>query len=310
MPEMYESLAGFYDRIQNINTPAWADYIQKIELKYSRRAGAGDGAEGRTLLLDLGCGTGDFCLEMLRRGYDPIGIDRSAAMLSVARDKLVGLDGPADRPACLFLQQDISRFQLYGTVDLIVCLLDTVNHLTREAQVRRFFKLCGAYLNPGGLLVFDLATARHLAQTLGERLFVFDEPDYTVIWQNHYNNRQQTSHSDLAIFSRREFGLYGRHDERIAEKYYDASQISCWAGAAGLDVAACLGELSMSRPGIRAERTFCVLRRPPAPSTVKRSTVARRAAPVSGRRAMDRRAAADSDRLEFGKADPAQKGKT
>ena len=212
-------------------------------------------------------------------------------------DKLAGLDGPADQPACLFLQQDISRFQLYGTVDLIVCLLDTVNHLTREAQVKRFFKLCGAYLNPGGLLVFDLATGRHLARTLGERHFVFDEPDYTVIWQNHYNSGRQTSRSDLAIFSRRESGLYGRHDERIVEKYYDASQISRWAGAAGLDIAACLGELSMSRPGIRAERIFYVLRRPPASPTVRRS-------------AADRRAAAVSDGQESGKADPAEKGKT
>lgn len=297
MPVMYQSLADFYDQIQSINTPAWADYIQKIELKYSRRAGLGDGAEGRTLLLDLGCGTGDFCLEMLRRGYDPIGIDRSAAMLSIARDKLAGLSRPADRPTCLFLQQDISRLQLYGTVDLIVCLLDTVNHLTREAQVKRFFKLCGAYLNPGGLLVFDLATDRHLAQTLGERLFVFDEPDYTVIWQNHYNSGRQTSRSDLAIFNRCASGLYGRHDERIVEKYHDESQIRNWAGTAGLDIVARLGELSMSRPGIQAERTFYVLRRPPSVSTGRWSSTGKRSATGGGGQ-------------ESGKHDPTQKGKT
>jgi len=165
----YQNLAMIYDQLQQeIDLAAWADYVQVLETRYSRRDSPGDGQDGRPLLLDLGCGTGSFCLEMARRGYDPIGIDAAGAMLEQARLKAAAQPGPV---SCLFLQQDISRFELYGTVDLMVCLLDTINHLLTPRQVRRLFALCANYLNPGGLLIFDVASRRHLAKTLGSSFF-------------------------------------------------------------------------------------------------------------------------------------------
>ncbi len=263
MPEMYQSLAGVYDRIQSIDTPAWADYIQQLEMKYSRRAGDGDGYEGRPLLLDLGCGTGSFCLEMLDRGYDPIGLDASPAMLGEAKDKLSRHDRTAAGGAdCLFLQQDISNFQLYGTVDLMVCLLDTINHLTRISQVRRLFRLCRNYLNPGGLMIFDLATSRHLACSLGSELFYDDQPDYTLFWKNRYQPKTMISRSELVLFLNQPDGSYRRHDEVIVEKYYGSRQIRTWAAEAGLETAAHLGDMKMTPPAKADERTFYVLRRP------------------------------------------------
>ena len=116
MPEMYLSLAGLYDRIQEIDPAIWADYIQQLDQTYRLtvpgRSSSGDGRNGQPLLLDLGCGTGSFCLAMIARGYDPIGIDRSAAMLDQARAKMQQMALPTEQPPCLFIQQDISRFEL------------------------------------------------------------------------------------------------------------------------------------------------------------------------------------------------------
>jgi SAM-dependent methyltransferase len=268
MRTAYLHLANVYDELQQeIDPVAWVDYILALEQKHSQRSGSGDGQDGRPLVLDLGCGTGSFCLEMARRGYDPIGIDASTTMLDAARQK-ASQSGTAGA-GCLFLQQDISRFELYGTVDLIVCLLDTVNHLTRPAEVRRLFRLCANYLNPGSLFIFDLATYKHLSQTLGCQIFFQDMTDYTLFWQNKFRPASGISRSALTLFSRRADSAYNRQDEIIVEKYYDAALISSWLAEAGLDLLASHAGLTLKPARQTDERHFFVARKPRALATLK-----------------------------------------
>ena len=265
MEQTYQHLAPIYDQLQQgIDLPAWADYIQSLETAFSLRQGSGDGQDGRPLLLDLGCGTGSFCLEMARRGFDPIGIDASALMLDQARQKAsqAAAESPVKPLPVLFLQQDISRFELFGTVDLIVCLLDTINHLLRPSQVQRLFRLCANYLNPGGLFIFDLASRRHLAHTLGNQLFYQDNDHFTLLWQNSYRATSGISRSELTLFSRLADGRYERHDETIVEKYYEPSRIRQWLQTAGLEAAAHFGELKLKQPARSDERHFYIARRP------------------------------------------------
>lgn len=263
MEPAYRYLANVYDELQqDIDPAAWADYIQQLEDLYSMRKGRGDGQDGRPLLLDLGCGTGSFCMEMARRGYDPIGVDISDSMLDEARRKAPPPENDSCAPACLFLRQDISNFELYGTVDLIVCLLDTVNHLTRQTQVRQLFKLCANYLNPGGILVFDLATHKHLARTLGNQVFFQDHPDYSLFWQNRFHVRSGISRSELTLFTRSPDGSYSRRDETISEKYYAPHDVRSWLAAAGLEPVARLGDLKLKPPAAAEERHFFVARKP------------------------------------------------
>ena len=40
---------------------------------------------GRSLVLDLACGTGDLCRELASAGYRPVGVDFSHGMLTAAR---------------------------------------------------------------------------------------------------------------------------------------------------------------------------------------------------------------------------------
>jgi 2-polyprenyl-3-methyl-5-hydroxy-6-metoxy-1,4-benzoquinol methylase len=251
----YNNLADIYDLLQqDLDCPAWADYIQALEARFSRRGRPGDGRDGRPLLVDLGCGTGRFCHEMARRGYDPIGIDESPAMLDRARR--------ADPDECLFLQQDISRFELYGTVDLIVCLLDTVNHLMKPGQAARLCKLCANYLNPGALFIFDTISRSHLSRTLGQACFFNDSEDYTLLWQSSFRPQNSVSKASLLLFSREADGRYRRSDTEIRERYYSPGEVRGWLRQAGLELVAQSGRLDIPPPAGPAERRFYVARRP------------------------------------------------
>lgn len=263
MSEAYQILAQVYDRLQQAHdVAAWAGFIHRLNMRHGRADRSGDGRNGSPLLLDLGCGTGRFCLAMEQLGYDPIGIDLSAAMLQQARDRAV-----AESSQALFIQQDISRFELFGTVDLMVCLLDTVNHLLRQDQVRRLFRLSANYLNPGCLFVLDIATRHHLETTLGNGFFFQDlpagqdSPAVSLFWQNHWTAARHLSQSDLVLFSQLEDGNYQRLDTEIRERWYDGNQLKAWAADAGLEAVGHYGELHLSPPRPKDERQFLVFRR-------------------------------------------------
>src|SRR5690349_22945696 len=73
--------AGSYDTLYHDKDYAGeCDLIEHVFRVY------GDGRVSS--VLDLGCGTGNHALPMARRGYEVVGVERSASMLSRARQKL------------------------------------------------------------------------------------------------------------------------------------------------------------------------------------------------------------------------------
>ena len=140
----YGPLACWYDRLTgDVPYDQFADFY---EAEFSRAGG-----EFR-LLLDLCCGTGTLTMTMARRGYEMIAADASVDMLMQAREKAADAETPP-----LFLLQEASRLDLYGTVDAAYCSLDGMNYIPPEELPRVFHRL-HLFIRPGGLLVFDIRT--------------------------------------------------------------------------------------------------------------------------------------------------------
>ena len=165
---MYDILAKVYDRLQDVDYEAFADYYEAVFRRFGCKP---------ELVLDLGCGTGSVTLPLARRGYDMIGLDSSVDMLEAAMEK--ARDEGRD---ILFLNQDMTAFELYGTVGAMVCALDGVNYLTGDGQVEEMLSLLHCYLDPGGLLIFDINTQYKFREVLGGRTFVYDEEDVYCVW--------------------------------------------------------------------------------------------------------------------------------
>jgi SAM-dependent methyltransferase len=260
----YNVLAPVYDLLQeDIDSQAWAGFIHDAINRHGHiPAGDGDGSGGRLIALDLGCGTGAIAVELVARGYDVIGIDLSEDMLGQARQKAEQRGIGHGEGGLSLIRQDISDFELFGTVDLIVCLLDTVNHLPDCGRVKRMLRLCFQYLNPGGMFIFDIATPRHFIETLGNQVFYDLSKDVAMIWKNTYDPIHQASQSEIAIFIQCEDRRYSRYDAEIHEKAYPVEKVQEWVTAAGFETVARYADIDCAPVGPDADRVFFLLIKP------------------------------------------------
>lgn len=257
MPDApYDDLAEIYDHFQkDIDPVKWADYLTGLIRRFGSQKG--DGRDGKLLVCDLGCGTAAVSLELYRRGFDVIGIDESLLMLEKAREK-----SAAAGADILFLCQDITDMELFGTVDVFVCLLDTVNHLTEKASLHKMLSHFKNFLNPGGLFIFDAATPHHLQKTLGNHFFYTVEDEYALMWQNHFSPKNGISTSDLTLFCEGDHGLYHRYEGQIRERVYTEADIRESLKGAGMELLCRFGELSEETPAKDETREFYIAVRP------------------------------------------------
>ena len=245
-------LAAHYDALMaHVDYEAWAAYAL-------RRLGLPDAAGARApSLLDLGCGTGSVAVALARRGYRVIGIDGSADMLAVARDKAERSGVELD-----LVQQDLTRFVLPEPVDGVLCLCDTLNYLTRPDQLAAAFGRIAAALKPGGRCVFDVHTPERLRE-MGESVYADETEDVAYIWQSDYDEESRvcTMHLTLfvAVHKSGEGGLYRRFEEVHEERAYTDEEIAAAFHGAGLRLVGRYAMGSDAPPAAGADRIVYVV---------------------------------------------------
>jgi len=111
--------------------------------------------QGRRVL-EVACGTGRVVVPLARAGFDVVGIDASAHMLAVAREKL---DAEPELSALAGLvHADMRDFRLAeeAPFDLAVVAVKSFAYLTERQDQLRCLQAIAGHLRPGGLLAIDL----------------------------------------------------------------------------------------------------------------------------------------------------------
>lgn len=138
----YTKLARFYDSIigdRRDTATCISDLIERYQPKT------------RTVL-EIACGTGAL-LGLLSESFEVTGLDRSRNMLAIARNKL---------PHVKLYRQDMTRLNIDRRFDAILCVFDSINHLTRFGDWLKVFRRVKLHLNDGGLFIFDVNTPARL----------------------------------------------------------------------------------------------------------------------------------------------------
>lgn len=99
-------------------------------------------------ILDLGCGTGRILVPLAEEGLDVVGLDASAEMLAICREKL----GSEKRNVPL-VQGDIRQFDLNERFSTILIPGFSIQLLLEADDLDACLKACLGHLKPGGQVI-------------------------------------------------------------------------------------------------------------------------------------------------------------
>jgi len=141
---LFDRIANRYDNWYETPRGKFADAVQKELVLGLAGAFPGDA------VLDIGCGTGNYSLELAARGAKVTGVDIAAGMLAEAQKKAAALGLPVD-----WVEADFGNLPFAaGTFDTVV----TVTALEFAADPRGVLLEAMRVLKPGGRLVAGVLT--------------------------------------------------------------------------------------------------------------------------------------------------------
>lgn len=241
----YNGFAYIYDKLtDDVEYEKRADYTENIFKKHMKTK--------PELVCDLACGTGTLCRILSKRGYDMIGIDSSPDMLNVARDK-------SDSEKILYLNQDITSFELYGTVDAITCMLDSVNYLTEDGDIEDLLALVKNYLNPDGIFIFDINSPYKFENIFSDNIYTYELDNIFYTWENNFDGEFCDFY--LNFFVKDESGKYDRITEIHTERMYTVKFLENKIKKCGLELLGIYNDLSFDAPESTSERLIFVAKK-------------------------------------------------
>lgn len=134
------------------------------------------GAKGKEVAIDLGAGNGIQSLALSKLDYEVIAVDFNKQLLSELKENAKTLSHPIE-----MIEDDIlsvAKFQ-HREPTLLLCMGDTITHLSSKEEIKEFLKSCYECLKPNGKLLLSF---RDYSQNLeGDSRFIPVMSDDTKI---------------------------------------------------------------------------------------------------------------------------------
>jgi SAM-dependent methyltransferase len=273
---IYHDYAPFYDGSGQIRFAVLiGQYLREV---LSRHPVAGRSA------LDLACGTGTLAIILADGGWHVTGLDRSAPMLAIARERAADagyeigfVEGDMrklkieneelkkhDRTisSSFCNVDDLSQFSIFNSqFDLITCTYDSLNYLLAEADLASCFAGAAAALRPGGLFFADMNTRHFLEHEWGV-CDVLERPGFVQVTQSHFDPGSGCSTMVLTGFAGDDERGYRRFDETHIERAYAPEVVAGLLEAAGLQLEASYDCFTFQPAHDRSQRIAWVARKP------------------------------------------------
>lgn len=243
--DAYTSFAEVYDLfMDNVPYTEWSEYLIALLKEYGIKEG---------VICDLGCGTGKMTRLLAKAGYDMIGVDLSEDMLAIA-----SMD---NEEGILYLCQDMRELELYGSVDAVVSICDSMNYLLEEEDLSETFERVCRYLNPNGMFIFDLNTIYKYEELLGETTICENREEGSFIWENYYDEEEQINEYDLTLFIREKGDLYRKFEETHYQRGYSLEKIHTLIEQAGMEFVTTYDACTKEKPKADSERVYVIARK-------------------------------------------------
>ena len=160
----------------------------------------------------------------------------------------------------LWLCQDMTEFELYGTVDVCVCCLDTLNHLTDKKDLEKCLSLVHNYVIPDGLFIFDINGMYKFENVYSDLTYAMEEEGAMCVWQNCYDAKKKLCDFYITLFKEGEDGRYDRYDDLETERMYTLSEMKKALCKCGFEFVGAYSDFEFSDACDDSERIYIVAR--------------------------------------------------
>lgn len=242
MNESYNDFSYVYDDLIDVDYKALCERLLNLCKKYSHKP---------NLVLDAACGTGNFTKQLVENGLDVIGVDASEDMLSIAREKL--------QNSCTLICQRLEELDLYGTIDTVFCTLDSLNHITDFENFKKAIGRMALFLEPGGLMLFDVNTVYKHKEILKNNTFIEEKDNIYMVWQNSLC--ENTVNINIDFFVKDENNNYSRYCENFDERAYSEKEIESVLNSFGLEVLEKQDFFKTQAPNENSEKIIYIVRK-------------------------------------------------
>ena len=178
-------------------------------------------------------------------------------MLSEALDKKYDSGLPVQ-----YLQQDMRRLDLYGTVAVTVCALDSLNHLPSADALRQVMERVNLFSEAGALFLFDLNTAYKHRKVLADNAFVYELSDAVCVWQNALSDTapEYPVTIRLDFFEQLDGNKYRRSSEEFTERVWQPEAVKVLLAETGFTLLELLDGDTFAEPSETAQRLLYIAR--------------------------------------------------
>ncbi len=190
-------------------------------------------------LLDLACGEGSFAVTMAHQGMQVTGLDRSAAMLALARQR-----ASTEGVEINWVVADMTAFSFSPGFHLVTCWFDSLNYVLELAGLRQVFSGVQRALRPGGLFIFDMNTIYGLAVgwTSQPTYIQQTSPELLELHRTQFDYDRLIARVTITVFQR-QGEVWTRFDEEHLERGYPVEEVQACLEENGLQVLGIYGSL-------------------------------------------------------------------
>lgn len=177
--------------------------------------------------MDLACGTGVLCEIMKQHGIDASGMDFSAGMIEIARER---------DPSIQYDVADMITYRPEKQFDLVTCTGDAINHIPDPVDIEKIFQNVYAYTAPGGYFIFDILNENEISSS---EPFEMDFTPTTRVWFQMTKPAEKRVNLKICVY---ENGVL-QFEENIRETVHDPKMICDLLRRCGFEIVKCSDQL-------------------------------------------------------------------
>ena len=177
--------------------------------------------------MDLACGTGVLCQILHCNGIRASGMDFSAGMIDIARER---------NPDIQYEVADMITYRPDQQYDLITCTGDALNHIGDLADIEKIFRNVYTYTCPGGYFIFDILNENEVSTS---EPFEMDFNETVRVWFQMTRPSEKQVNLKIRVYENGSLCF----EENIREAIHDPAVICELLKKCGFTVEKCANRL-------------------------------------------------------------------